>query len=378
MVSRKGVGLEELVRSYFARQGFFALRSVSLRFEDDDVTDIDVWSYGRPSASIRTRTIIDVKDKRSPKTFERILWARGMQLALGCDRAIVATTDNNQKLARFAQAQKVALLSKQFIGRLQNKIDNPDRLTLEQFLDNIRKYPDHKHDGDWTKKLADAKSSVISLQGYPAFNKSMAAFRFFAERAQTRPQHKEQALRGAFLVAALACIALDTALENVLYEDSPSRYRAIATGVTYGDAGDAKVQKSIDTILSVIAEGMENGRVLSRMAKDALDKLFQNVRADIVAEHFAKEHNASTLFSVAKELDDHAHSIDASKIQELSTEAKSVIGVFSDFVQAQRTTLFNSGPPDRTEERTGTSEGVSTRSEPREEDTAEVPEGRLF
>jgi hypothetical protein len=77
------------------------------------------------------------------------------------------------------------------------------------------------------------------------------------ERAQTRPQHKEQAIRAAYLAAALACIALDAALEHVLYEDSASRYKAIAAGVTYGDAGDAKVQKSIDTVLSVIAEGME-------------------------------------------------------------------------------------------------------------------------
>src|SRR3546814_9916672 len=103
----------------------------------------------------------------------------------------------------------------------------------------------------------------------------MAGFRFVAERAQTRPQHKEQAVRAAYLAAALACIALDAALEHVLYEDGATRYKAIAAGVTYGDAGDAKVQKSIDTVLSVISEGMENGRVVARQAKDALDKLFE-------------------------------------------------------------------------------------------------------
>jgi hypothetical protein len=62
----------------------------------------------------------------------------------------------------------------------------------------------------------------------------------------------------------------------------------------------------------VIAEGMENGRVLARQAKNALERLFENVRADIIAEYFSKEHNAATLFNVAKELDDRAHSINAS------------------------------------------------------------------
>jgi hypothetical protein len=345
-MAQKGAGLEELVRAYFARQGFFALRGVFYRFEEEEVTDIDVWLYGRQSASVRTRSVVDVKDKRSPKAFERILWARGMQLALGCDRAIVATTDGGAKIIRFAHQQKVALLTKDFLGRLQNKLEAGDRLSSEQFIDNIKGYKDHKHDGDWLKQISDAKSAVVSLPGYPAFNKAIRSFRFFAERAQTRPQHKEQALRGAYLSAALACIALDTALERVVYEDQTSRYVAIAAGVTYGDAGDAKVQNSIATVLSVLAEGMENGRVVARQAKDALDKMLETVRADIIAEHFSKEHNAGVLFAVAKELDDRAHSSDRSKIQALSTEAKSVLGVFADFVQAKRAALLNGGTPE--------------------------------
>jgi hypothetical protein len=238
-MARTGAGLEELVRAYFARQGFFALRGVSYRFEDEEVTDIDAWLYGRQSASLRTRSIVDIKDKRSPKAFERILWARGMQLALGCDRAIVATTDGGAKIIKFAHQQKVALLTKEFLARLQSKLGESERMTLEEFTDNIRSYKDHKQDGDWLKRIADAKSALISLQGYPAFNKAISSFGFFAERAHTRPHNKEQALRGAYQTAALACIALDSALERVVYEDQTSRYRAIAEGVTYGDAGEA-------------------------------------------------------------------------------------------------------------------------------------------
>ena len=196
MAPSKGPALEELVRAYFAQQGFFSLRGISLRFEDEEVTDIDVWVYGRQSASVRTRTIVNVKNKRSPKAFERILWTRGMQLVLGCDRAIVATTDTNPKVIRFAHQQKVAILTKEFLDRLQKGISITGRLTAEEFIQNIQSYRDHKQDGDWLKHISGAKSALISLQGYPAFNAAMSAFRFFAERAETRPRHKEQALRG--------------------------------------------------------------------------------------------------------------------------------------------------------------------------------------
>src|SRR3546814_17868977 len=55
----------------------------------------------------------------SPKAFERILWVRGMQLAIGCDRALVATTETDPRIARFARDQKVALISRAFLSRIE-------------------------------------------------------------------------------------------------------------------------------------------------------------------------------------------------------------------------------------------------------------------
>ena len=344
-MKRKGSGLEELVRAYFARQGFFALRGTSYRYEDEQVTDVDVWVYARQSASIRTRTIVDVKNKRSPKAFERILWARGMQLALGCDRAVVATTERSPKVIAFARQQKVALLTKDFLDRLQQKLDTSRRMTLEEFIENLRQYPDHKRDGDWVTRISDAKSALLSLHGYRAFNKALAAFRFFGERVEVRPHHREQALRGVYLTAALACVALDSALEGVVYDDQKSRYRAIMNGVTYGDADDAGTQKSIKRVLDIVSQGMESGRVIARQVEAALGGMFGSIRADILAEHFVQEHNASILIKVARELDERAHTLDLANADALSTESRSVLGVYADFAQIKRTALLSDSAP---------------------------------
>ena len=103
MAGKKGAALEEIARAYFQRQGYFALRSVPYRFEGEDVTDIDVWLYGRQAASGRIRAVVDAKDKRSPKALERVLWTKGLQATTGSDRAIVVTTDNNPRVNRFAR-----------------------------------------------------------------------------------------------------------------------------------------------------------------------------------------------------------------------------------------------------------------------------------
>lgn len=343
MALAKGAGLEELARAYFSRQGFVAIRSVSIQFEDEEVTDVDVWLYGRQGGGARTRALVDVKDKKSPKAFERIMWARGMQLALNCDRAVVATTDTNAKVTRFAQHQKVALLTAAYLRHWSGGDDVlKERLSLEELTSSIQSYGGQKQDGDWLKQIASAKSAVVSLAPYPAFNRAIASFRFFAERAATRPQHREQALRGAFLSASLACMALDSALERLAFEEPAARYKLLHSGVTYGDAGDNRVQSSIDTVLSVISNGVKNGRVIARQTNDALEEMFAGVRAEIIAEFFAKEQNAQQLFPVARELEGRAHARWREGLVGLSVEAKSIIGVFADFVGAKRTALLSS------------------------------------
>lgn len=341
MALAKGAGLEELARAFFARQGFFALRSVSIQFEEEEVTDVDVWLYGRQGGGVRTRGLIDVKDKKSPKAFERVMWARGMQLALGCERAVVVTTDMSPKVSRFAQFHKVSLLTATFLRRWATEDIFRDRLTLEEFNSNIQSYSDQKLDGDWIAHIASAKSAVVSLPPYPAFNKAMNSFRFFAERTATRPQHREQALRGAFLCAGLACLALDAALERVAFEDPKSRFNLLYAGVTYGDAGDKRVRRSIDTVLSVISKSIQNGGVLARQTGDAIDRMFADVRAEIIAEFFAKEKNAGLLFPVARELESVAHKRGRSGLVELSVEAKAIVGVFADFVNVKRPALLS-------------------------------------
>lgn len=360
----KGAGLEELVRAYFARQGYVSIRSVSIEFEDEEVTDADVWLYGRQGGGVRTRALVDVKDKKSPKAFERIMWVRGMQLALNCDRAFVATTDNSPKVARFARQQKVALLS---AGFLRNWADGDvlhDRLSLEEYISNIQTYSGQKQDGDWLKQIAAAKSAVVSLAPFPAFNKAIGGFRFFSERAATRPQHREQTLRGAFLCASLACVALDAALEGVVFLDAQARHNALDIGVTYGDSGDNRVRSSIETVLSVISSGIKNGRTIARQTSDALDEMFSEVRAEIIAEFFSNEKNAALLFPVARELEARAHARNRTDLVGLSVEAKAILGVFADFVGAKRSALLsaefpNGAPPPAPTAKASTTENSS-------------------
>lgn len=366
MAVTKGALLEELVRAYFARQGFFVLRSVPYRFDEEDVTDLDVWLYSRQAASARIRAIVDIKNKRSPKAFERILWVKGIQAALNCDRAIIATTDANPKVARFAQSQQIQVLSKGFLERLEKKLSRDDRLTLEEFGSIVNQYSAHKQDGDWLRIIGEAKSAVACMGGFPAFNRAMFAFRFFGERAEVRQQHREIASRCALQSAALACIALDAGLERMVFEDGDRRFASVIEGINYGDDGDGRVQASVESALSVLTEGLPNGRTIAAQARQHFEQEISAIRADIVAEHFAREHNAQHLFAVAKELDEAAHARVLNST-ELSKEARSILGVFADFAGIKRTVLPIAGRQILSVEKTLTDASATpTTSDPEE------------
>ena len=70
----KGFDLEEALKVYFWQAGYFVVRGIPYRLNGEDVTDIDLWLYERPAASTRRRLIVDIKNRKSPKASERIIW----------------------------------------------------------------------------------------------------------------------------------------------------------------------------------------------------------------------------------------------------------------------------------------------------------------
>lgn len=60
------------------------------------ITDIDLRLYIRASSVARETTVVDIKNRRTPLAIERIFGAKGLQSALGVDRAIVGTSGSRR------------------------------------------------------------------------------------------------------------------------------------------------------------------------------------------------------------------------------------------------------------------------------------------
>src|SRR5262245_50281468 len=111
---RKGPSMEEALRYYFIRNGYYTLRSVPFIYREFDVTDVDIWLYERPSAVSRQRIIVDAKNRKTPQAIERIFWTLGLRVALGVEQAIVATTERRPAVAEFGKLKGLVVLDGAF------------------------------------------------------------------------------------------------------------------------------------------------------------------------------------------------------------------------------------------------------------------------
>ena len=68
----KGFAMEEALRNYFIKTGYYVIRGVPFTFGGFDITDIDLWLYSRTSSVSREITIVDAKNKKTPQAIERI------------------------------------------------------------------------------------------------------------------------------------------------------------------------------------------------------------------------------------------------------------------------------------------------------------------
>ena len=153
----KGPRMEELLRSYFLKAGYYVVRGVPFIYEGFDVTDIDLWLYSRTSSVSREITLVDAKNKKTPQAIERIFWVQGLRIATKATNAVVATTEKRQEVKDFGRELGVLVLDGTFLGKL-DKTDAPNalRFSEEEFFSKIDEYSLNKLDGDWR----DRKSVV--------------------------------------------------------------------------------------------------------------------------------------------------------------------------------------------------------------------------
>jgi hypothetical protein len=343
---QKGPDLEETLKAYFWQAGYFAVRGVPFRLDDEDITDVDLWLYERPAALTRRRLILDAKNKIKPKAAERLVWVRGLQAALAVDGAIVASTDKRPSSRRLAKAMGVILLDGDAVTKLTTttKLRLDDQYPSEAYDALFKAVDSSRRSNEWKFALLAARSSLLTSFGVHSANTALRTAGFFGEQAITAAPKSEQAqvaLRGFYSSCAYAAIGLDYVLADLAFRSQDERRTALINGIRYGHTGTTEPLATVRAAIGLVRQHAPNGNSIAKQVERGFEQQAATVSAEIIADYVASLSSADALYTVARELERNAYNIQMTRYDALSIEARSLLGVFADFHGLSREKIAN-------------------------------------
>lgn len=340
---QKGIAIEEALRVYFSGLGYFALRAIPYRLDGSDVTDIDLWLYERPATVSRRRIIVDIRHKKSPQAAERLIWAKGLQSALGVEAAFVATTDRRPSTQRLARSLKVSLIEDVPFQKLIRAFDRQDILLSQADLDAaVRDADAARHSTEWKDAMAAVKASLLTSLGFQSANRCLGVLADMYNDVVVSPPMSTRAMTGcriSYLAAACAAISLDYAMSDYIFKERNEREAALENGIRYGSAEASSALNRIRTASSLVERYLANGRALAKSLENSFMADAESIPSSIIAEYVSRQSLQEALFDPARDLLDASLARQVTPFDKLSSRAKALMGIFIDFSGGQRDTF---------------------------------------
>lgn len=367
----KGFRLEELLRAYFLRAGMYVVRGAPLQLESEDLTDIDLWLYERPTGSSRRRQIIDAKSKTKPKAIERLFWTKGLFDLLKVDGAYVATTDTRPLLKEIAQKLGISVLDGSDLKRIaeSEKVWFADRLNEEEIDELIKTTDKNRKNKNLQTNFIDLKSALIDNFGAGTVNRSLEHFSSFSHDylvSHPNSQPSEICLRLVYFAASIVAISLDFALAKIPFKSNEEKRKVILNVIRYGDEDSNRGLEKIRVASALVERFAPNGRALAVSMENAIREDYEKIPAEIISDFVMSHLKNEGLFRLAKSLEFEAFRTSLQGFDSLTIEEKSFLGVLMDFSNIDREKFANywisKSPPLNAEKISSTSNEIRTGS----------------
>lgn len=326
----KGELIEEKLRLYFINNGYYVARGVKYNFKDQEITDIDLFLYGRTSSLSRERINVEIKNKKSPKAFERILWAKGLQGLLQFEQCVVATTDKREIIREYGKKHNTIILDGNFLQRISYALG--DRLAEEEFLDligEIKSFNQFKNQ-TWRTIYETSKSKLLDELDFSGFNSSMILVKYFLSKCFDA-QKKYTALRCAYITLSHLLIIIDYIMKDIAFLEIQERKEYLNNGLKYGNLGKEGVNTTID-----LAVKLSNSAATAYSIKKSLE----STDFELLKEYFSKQEVSKTFFSLAIDFEKKAFYKSIISPNNLDNNLKSFLAILLDHFKINRKTFF--------------------------------------
>lgn len=326
----KGGVAEEALREYFSNMGAFVVRGVPVKAAGEDVTDVDLWAYTRTSAHSRNITIVDIKNKRRGKPFERVVWVKGLQAALGADDAFIATQGAKQSVYEFGHRLGIKVISSTLF----------DAVVKRYSADNERLYAEDL-DNQWSKTFVErntikqrmtlARSHISEGISFSTLNTWIDDTQELMRIAVDRERQPGPVIRAVYLLCAYVAIGADYLGRKHAMSDHDMRVEFFRKGLIFGGSDD-KVGRSLDFAEALVTEHLDPTGGSASQIRTKFHRSVEAMPIVGIVEYFSKPSAGANLFRAAVQLEKEAFRTNLKAPRNIEdVEAKSLIGLIADF-----------------------------------------------
>jgi len=326
----KGELMEEKLRIYFLNNGYYVTRGVKYSFKGNEITDIDLLLYGRVSTLSRELTNVDIKNKKSPKAFERILWTKGVQQLLGFDSCVVATMDRKEAVREFANKHNITLLDGNFLQKLNYELT--DRISEEELLSLFSNHFSYKTFNrlSWKDLYEQSKSRLLDELDFSGYNTNLILLKYFAYKC-LEPQKQDVALRIFYIFLSHNLLTLDYIMKDISFLQPEERKLIIENGLKYGNFGKEGIYKTIEMAVKISGTNKNVSQIKT---------LIDSKDVELLKDFFSRQEIIKNLFKMSLKFEELAFAKTSAKTDALEPEIKSIIAIFLDYFGIVRKKFF--------------------------------------
>ncbi len=338
MSNETGIALEELLRAYFLRSGFFVIRGVPFAYDGEDLTDLDLLLYERPTGATRRIQVVDIKYKQKPKAVERMFWTRGLIEAVDIDGGYVATTDSRAVLRKIADKLDLGIIDGADLKRIRESpnVLFPGRMSDEELIESFQSVDKNRKDKILQTCRKDILSSLSNGFGASAVVRVLGNFSEMASLTVSAHPGSASAMgagRLAYLSAAIACACLDYVSVAAAFRSIDEKRDLLLKAVRFGDEESAR---TLRVAVALIEKYSKGGSATARQVESALSAELNAIPAEIVADQAGRLLKENMLFAVARELETASYARACPSFDQLSVPAKAMVGAFLDYAAVKR------------------------------------------
>lgn len=151
-------------------------------------------------------------------------------------------------------------------------------------------------------------------------------------------------MRLFYFTSALAAISLDFALADQAFHSQDERRHAIISSVRFGDAEGVSTLATVRTAIGLARKYAENGAAVAKQIEYGFNDDAEHIPAEIIADYVSRVSASDVLFNIAREIERGSSSLELPSFDDMSSEARSLLGVFLDFNRISREKVAEAWP----------------------------------